>query len=174
MKKVFLFFFVFVLLVLSICQIKKSKAIKEPEKKYPNSVGEIPYSSVLDSPDFKLCDSTRLVQSRLALSYEGGNSEIIKYCKTKLETNNQEFSYDGFVLVRFLINCNKKVGRIRMQTLDEKFLKQEGPQNLVDAIYNSVEDLDKWVFTIEKNQGKDHSKFLNFKIKNGIIESIIH
>ena len=141
---------------------------------YPNQFGEIPFHPKMDNPIFRLCDSTELVHSRLSLSYQGGRARIEEIAKDLFTQNNHKYEYNGYVLARFLVNCNGEVGRLRFEYLDENFVKQEYPKGLAELIRRSVLALDQWTITIPSNGGKDHSKYLNFKIRNGKIDAIIH
>jgi hypothetical protein len=147
---------------------------KDSREKYPKHLGEIPFDRELDDPNFKLCDSAILVQSRLALSYVGGFSRLAEICKTNYAKAAKKEDYTGIILVRFIVNCENETGRFRFQTLDEAFLHQECPEALVNRVKKCVQALEEWVFLIAENKGKDHSHYLNFKIIDGEIKSIIH
>lgn len=141
---------------------------------YPNQFGEIPFDSNTDDSSFKLCDSTQLVHSRTSLSYVGGRIRIEEVAKELFAKNEKGFDYNGYVLVRFLVNCNGAVGRLRFEYLDDGFKEQKCPEGLAALIRESVEALDEWTIATASNRGKDHSKYLNFKIKNGQIDALIH
>lgn len=141
---------------------------------YPDQFGEIPFDPALDDTSFKLCDTTALVHSRVSLSYVGGRKRIEEISKGMFEKHDDQYAYDGYVLVRFLVNCNGEVGRLRFEPLNDGFVKQECPEGLISLIRESVEALNEWTITIPSNQGKDHSKYLNFKILKGQIDAIIH
>ena len=141
---------------------------------YPSQFGEIPFDPTVDDPGFKLCDSTNLVHSRVSLSYVGGRKRIEEICKDIFEKHKSRYDYDGYIIVRFLVNCEGKIGRLRFESLDEGFTKQKSPDGLVELIRESINALNEWTIIPPENVGKDHSKYLNFKIKNGQIDDIIH
>lgn len=155
------------------CQTE-TKDREEVTLEYPEFIGEIDADDRLDDPRFKLCDSTMLVQSRLALSYEGGLAQLEEKGKKALGNRENYKKYSGYVMVRFIINCQKETGRFRFQTLDEQFLVQDCPQELKQQVQQFIEGLDKWVFLRAEDQGKDHSKYLNFKFEQGQLTNIIH
>lgn len=141
---------------------------------YPDQFGEIPFDSTVDDPSFKLCDATTLVHSRVSLSYVEGRKRIEEISKEAFEAHGDQYAYDGYVIARFIVNCNGEVGRLRLESLNDAFVQQECPEGLISLIRESVEALNEWVITVPSNRGKDHSKYLNFKIKNGQIDAIIH
>ncbi len=141
---------------------------------YPDQFGEIAFDASQDHPDFKLCNPKELVHSRVSLGYEGGRKRIEVICKEVINESEMSFPYNGYVLVRFLVNCDGASGRFRIETMDYGFNEQECPKELVSLIENAVRSLDEWVVEKPENVGKDHSKYLNFKIINGRVDAIIH
>lgn len=141
---------------------------------YPDQFGEIPFDPARDDSNFALCDSTQLVHSRTSLSYVGGRIRIEEIAKEKFTQHGKSFDYNGYVLARFLVNCKGAVGRLRFEYIDDGFKEQKCPEGLASLIRESVEALDEWTIVTPSNKGKDHSKYLNFKIKNGQIDAIIH
>jgi hypothetical protein len=101
-----------------------------------------------------------------------GQREAISREIFEAETN--VYPFDGYVIVRFLVNCDAEVGRLRIESLDDGFMEQEAPEGLMSLIKKSVKALDQWIITNPANVGKDHSKYMNFKIKNGQVDAIIH
>jgi hypothetical protein len=166
--------FLLFLLTLVLISCRDNHTDQEPIQKYSAQMGEIPSDADLDDPDFFLCSDSGMVHSRIALSYEGGLSQLDAECFEVLALSEERYTYDGLVLVRFIVNCKKTTGRFRFQTLDESFAHQECPAALQEEIKACVAKLDKWIFIREENREKDHSKYLNFKFDNGKLLSIIH
>ncbi len=165
------FLLLFILLWVTAC----SPNTAEEATDYPDQFGEIPFdASSLDDPDFKLCNPKDLVHSRVSLNYKGGRKRIEELCKEAINGSETSYSYNGYVLLRFLVNCNGTSERFRIETMDEGFNRQECPEGLVSLVENAVRSLDEWVVEKPENVGKDHSKYLNFKIINGQVDAIIH
>lgn len=163
-------FFLVLTIVVFSCQSKDHVDVDI----YPSQFGEIPFDSTSDNPAFKLCNETDLVHSRTSLSYVGGRQRIEEILREAFENHNNTYEYNGYVLVRFLVNCQGKAGRLRFESMDEGFVKQKSPDGLVALIRKSIETLNEWTIVTPANEGKDHSKYLNLKIKNGQIDAIIH
>lgn len=141
---------------------------------YPDQFGEIEFDADLDRPDFQLCDESGLVHSRVSLNYEGGRKRIEEICKERVNIAESTYAFNGYILVRFLVNCKGESDRFRIEILDEGFEKQVCPDALISLVENAVRSLDAWTITKPENEGKDHSKYLNFKMIDGRIDAIIH
>lgn len=162
-------FMLFILALIS-CQIDNAASMND----YPNQMGEILFDDSIDDADFTLCNEKDLVHSRTSLSYTGGRKRIVEISREVLAKATSQYDYNGYIMVRFLVNCNGKTGRLRIEPMDDGFMEQAAPEGLIDLLRKSVTALDKWTITKPANEGKDHSKYLNFKIKNGQIDAIIH
>jgi hypothetical protein len=166
--------FLLFLLPLALISCQENPANAEPPQRYAAQMVEIAPDAELDDPEFYLCSDTGMVHSRIALSYEGGFWQLDAECFVALAQSEERYTYDGLVLVRFIINCEKVTGRFRFQTMDAGFVHQECPDALQAEIKDCAAKLDKWTFIREENRGMDHSKFLNFKFENGKFLLIIH
>ena len=156
-------------LVLVSCQSDQSKT----EYEYPDQLGSIAFNAAMDSSDFKLCNEADLVHSRTSLSYEGGKAKVVALAREWFAKSGS-INFSGFVSVHFLVNCQGLPGRVRIEAMDGSFVEKEAPKALMDLLRNMVLSLDKWVITKPANVGKDHSKYLIFKIVNGEIAGVTH
>ncbi|OEJ99891.1 hypothetical protein [Roseivirga misakiensis] len=147
---------------------------EEQNNEYPEQFGEIYFDADLDSPDFELCHPEALVHSRVSLSYDGGRSSIEKAIREELLRTKANHLYNGYIVVRFLVNCEGKVGRLRLESLDNAFVSQTSPDQLNEILRSTIKSLDDWIVTIKANEGKDHSKYLNLKFENGKLDAVIH
>ena len=159
----------YLLLVLISCQAERH--IEEPE--YPEQLGSIAFNATTDNSDFKLCNEANLVHSRTSLSYEGGKAKIEALAREWFAKSGG-INFSGFVSVHFLVNCQGLAGRVRIEAMDGSFVEKEAPKALIHLLRNMVLSLDKWVVTKPPNAGKDHSKYLIFKIVNGEIAGVTH
>jgi len=141
---------------------------------YPDQFGEIGFDEELDDAAFELCDTSTMVHSRVSLNYEGGRKRIEEICKQQVNVAENAYAYNGYILVRFLVNCNGESDRFRIETLDEGFEQKACPDALVSLVENAVRSLNEWLVIKPENVGKDHSKYLNFKMIDGQVNAIIH
>lgn len=166
-------YLVLIFCIFSGCKtsIEKISATKEPS----HWVGDIPFNPKTDDPTFILCDSTNIIHRRNGLNYPGGKEAFKNECLKKFQPRPAFQNFSGYVMIRFLISCEKqKTNRYRAQSLDYDFSLKKSPPELEEHLISIVKDLDKWAPRLEKDSGSDFSKYLNFKIKNGQIENILH
>jgi len=162
-------FTVFALLLLLGCQ-----ADQPVGEQYPDQMGYISFDPSKDSSAFQLCDEADLVHSRTSLSYEGGRARIVELSRRAFAEYSSDIDFTGYVMAHFLVNCKGKIGRLRIDAMDDAFIEKEAPEALINLIDKSVRQLDAWIVSRPANEGKDHSKYLNFKIVNGQIDAITH
>ena len=143
------------------------------EQIYPDQLGSIAHDASKDSPDFRLCHEADLVHSRTSLSYKGGRAKIVELTKEQF-ANSDRIDFDGCVVVHFLVNCQGHPGRVRFEAMDEAFAPKNAPEALVNLLRDTVLSLNNWVISKPANEGKDHSKYLNFKFVNGEVVAITH
>ena len=160
---------IYLLLMLASCQSEKPTS----GQIYPDQLGSIAFDAAMDSPDFKLCDETNLVHSRTSLAYKGGKAKIEVLTREWL-ANGIGVDFEGFVSVHFLVNCQGRSGRVRLNAMDGSFAQKEAPEALVNQLRNMVLSLDEWVIMKPTNTGKDHSSYLIFKIVKGEVVAVTH
>lgn len=136
-------------------------------------VGTILFDQAIDDSSFALCDSSRIFSGRNAIMFGDTKEAIEQECMKNFEFEPEFESFSGFVVVRFVVNCNAETGRFRAQTLDFDFSKKECPPELVSHLLGIVKGLKNWNQTRFATEGSDYSKYINFKIINGKIETVL-
>lgn len=136
-------------------------------------VGFIPYRPSIDSPEFQLCDSTLILSGRNQIQYEGGRNELEAEIRRNFVESEDYESYDGYIVVRFLVNCEGARDRYRSQALALDFSPQKAPAKLVHHLSDIIKSLTKW--EIQSGQGRymDYSKYINLKMDNGKIKHVL-
>lgn len=162
---------ILLLLLLSNCNYINNKASEADEPHY--WVGDIPYDPNTDNSNFTLCDPTQVIHRRNGLTFPGGKIAIKKQCLENYKSKSIFQSFNGYIMVRFIINCKKETDRFRVQVLDYDFSIKECPNELTEHILSIVKGLQGWEPVLQKDSGSDFSKYLNFKIKDGQIENIL-
>lgn len=147
---------------------------QEVIQEYSHWIGDIPYDAELDESNFQLCDSTSVVHRRNALTYEGGRAIVKERCLALFQYQEAFSSFSGYIMIRFLINCEGETGRFRVQTMEQDFSLKECPEELKGHLLEIVKTLKDWRPNYARDEEADFSKYLNFKMKNGQIENILH
>ncbi len=154
------------------CYSSTEKAAKNP--KYGYDLGDIFFNPKTDNSDFKLCDSTKIIHRRNALTYPGGKKAINETLKKSFLPNPKYDSFSGYITIRFLLNCSFEKDRFRPQSMDFDFSLKPAPPELIEHLITIIKPLNEWGHRFPEDKNSDCSKYLNFKIVNGKIESILH
>jgi uncharacterized protein YfbU (UPF0304 family) len=142
---------------------------------YSKQVGDIVFDKTLDDTAFKLCNEERIVQYynfSKSVQYEGEKVRIINHFKQHFQPL-LDISQTGYVTIRFIVNCEGKTGRFRVQEMDNNYQVISLDKALVTQILKLTKDLDGWIVGVYDNKKFDYYQYLTFKIKNGSIEEIM-
>ncbi|MEM6525474.1 MAG: hypothetical protein AAGF85_09360 [Bacteroidota bacterium] len=149
--------------------------INETDSKetYSHDIGDIPFDRTVDDPSFKLCDSTKIVTRRKALAYKGDRSKIVSACLKRFTFKPEFESFNGYVTIRFIVNCQNQAGRFRAESLDWNFSHKACPESLKKHVIEIIQNLEGWSHAYSQDTHLDLVKFINFKIVNGRIENVL-
>ena len=142
---------------------------------YPVQIGDIYFDSKLDDPKFKLCDENRVFQYYgfgKGLQYQGEKIEINQHFKEGLKLNEQ-VNESGFLTIRFIVNCEGKTGRFRVQGMDNHYAEKVFGDNLTNQLMSLTKKLDGWVIGEHEGTPYDYYQYLTFKIENGLLIEIM-
>ena len=149
------------------------------EQEKNKNVGDIDFNKIVDNVAFSKCNENSSFQYYNIFNgfqYKGEKDEILKLWKETAnlkESNNDSQIKDGYITVRFLINCNGKSGLFRIQQMNKDYEETNFNITLVNAIMNFVKNLDGWIVGEHNGAKVDYYQYLTFKIENGIITEIL-
>ena len=156
---------------LNSCAQKKEV---DEKKNYPEHVGDIEFNKDLDDPNFKVCDKDRVLQYynfTKGFQYKGEKPKINEHFK---EVKEDSFKKEtGYVTIRFVVNCEGKTGRFRIQQMNSDFKEWSFDKKLVDKLLTLTKTLNEWVVGEYEGQVFDYYQYLTFKIENGKLIEII-
>jgi|TARA_B110000967_G_C18813233_1_gene524749 hypothetical protein len=136
-----------------------------------NRVGDLSFNKEIDKSTFKVCDEKRIPQYYSTKSnYQGGKKAIKKELWKTTEQLN--FGNSGFITFRFIINCNGKIGRFRIKTIDSELKENSFDSLKIKTLQASIIKLQKWNAGTWKDKTLDSYFVLNFKIEQGKITDI--
>ena len=114
-----------ILLLMLLSPLLSCQSTKEqphpPLQQYENHIGDTPFNADVDNPDFKFCDPADILHKRAFVRYEGGAKAFKEEMLAKYDFKSSYKSYNGYFIIRFAVNCNDELGRVRMEALDEDF-----------------------------------------------------
>lgn len=159
----------FLLPTLFSCQSEKSVTI------YPNHVGDIQFDKNMDNPDFKRCmDKDYGIQyynDSNGFQYKGEKIAIIQELE-KLNLSSSK-KINGYITIRFVVNCEGKTGLFRTQQMNENYLEENLDTDLVEKLLNFTKSLKDWIPKESQGAKLDYYQYLTYKIENGKVSEIL-
>ena len=144
------------------------------QKQLPN-VGDIAFDPAVDDPGFRICYEPEIFQYYnfgKGLQYEGEKIKIVQHFQNNYKS--KEFgSVQGFITIRFIVNCEGKTGRFRIQEMDNHYNAAVFPKALTDQLLELTKMLEGWTPAAYEGTKMDYYQYLTFKIENGDIKEIM-
>lgn len=152
------------------CQAEKNRS------KYPVTVGNIEFDEKLDDPAFKKCYPEKQVdiqyyQGINGFSYKGEKIDIIE--KLASEKISSESKINGYITVRFLVNCEGKTGLFRIQQMNAGLKEVVLDKDLGDKLLRFTKSLDGWIPKEIKGLKIGYYQYLTYKIENGKVSEVL-
>lgn len=148
---------------------------KKVKPDYPLQVGDINPDPKLDNPNFKPCDETRVLQYynfAKGFQYQGEKPKINEHFKSGLKTKGRK-NESGFLTIRFIVNCEGKTGRFRVQEMDENYNPKRFNNELTDQLLTLTKNMDGWIIGEYEGKAYDYYQYLTFKIEDGQLIEIM-
>ncbi len=141
-------------------------------------VGDIPFDANLDNPDFQLCDENNIMQyyskgtSNIPATYQGEKIAIINHFNENYENSILE-GQNGYLTIRFIVNCKGESDRFRVQEMDFKYQPKTFNTTIKNQLLTITKSLKGWI--PPSNDGKyfDFYQYLTFRIEEGQIKKIM-
>lgn len=144
------------------------------DKRYPAHVGDISPDPKQDDPAFTVCRENYVPQYySLESGYEGEKPAIEAYFRKNFVHNNKHKAVDGYITIRFVVNCQGKTGRFRLQEVGPDLVAKQFPAELSSQLLRLVKSLQGWKPGMNNGVALDYYKYLTFKIKDGNIAEIL-
>lgn len=132
---------------------------------YPDHVGDIAPDPDLDDPEFTTCRQGKIPQYyALGADYRVPNKQLMDHFGT---VDLSDHKTAGYFTIRFVVNCQGKIGRLREQSMNTNYQPMEFRADLKQAIRNSLLAFDQWP------TGRDFYQYLTFKIEQGKIKEVL-
>lgn len=167
-----LFLFILLIPLLMNCQTEKSTV-----SKYPSHVGDIVFDEKRDDQNFKRCFEKDFgIQyysgpSSASTQYRGEKIAIVKDLdKAKIVSPKNE---NGYITVRFLVNCEGKTGFFSVQQMNEEYKEVIFDKKFSDQILSFTKNLDGWIPMEVEGRTWDYYQYLTYKIENGKVSEIL-
>jgi len=144
--------------------------------KYPATVGDIEFNEKLDDPAFKKCTPEKMIsiqyyQGKNGFDYKGEKLAIIE--KLQKEKISSESKMNGYITVRFLVNCEGKTELFRVQQMDADLRETEPDKELGEKLLRFTESLDGWIPKEIKGFKAGYYQYLTYKIEDGKVSEVL-
>jgi len=137
---------------------------------YPEHVGDISFDAKLDDPGFKICTNEINIPQYYnfgkGLQYIGEKIAIDKYFIENFKSRIQK-NETGFLTIRFIVNCEGKTGRFRVEGMDNNYQRKKFDKELEDQILKLTKQMNGWIVGESQGQKFDYYQYLTFKLVDG-------
>lgn len=151
-----------------------SPASNTSKEKYFGDVGYIKFNPQIDSASYKPCRNDIVPIYQNGNIYKGEKIALISEFAQIFDTTYLSSKNDGYITLRFVVNCNKEVGMIRTEAFSFDYEAQNIEEELLLKLKKALVSLKNWP-KIEDGNGNafDYYLYLTLKISNGKIETIL-
>ncbi|REC48182.1 hypothetical protein [Chryseobacterium pennipullorum] len=146
--------------------------------RYSDTVGDIQFDEKLDDPDFQKCGAAKdtpfsfqYYQGVRGFNYKGEKIEIVE--KLGKENIYSEKNVNGYITVRFLVNCEGKTGLFRLQPMSPDLKDTVLDVELEDKLLKFTKSLNGWMPNEIKGFKVDYYQYLTYKIENGKVSEVL-
>jgi hypothetical protein len=134
------------------------------------NVGDIEFNEHIDDQDFKVCDEEHVPQY---YSFENSGvknhkQDLIEFFKSGYINHNYE-AESGYITIRFIVNCEGKAGRVRIQEMDMDYKPKVFTTALSKQLLLLTKSYDKWEIAENQKKKFDYYYYLTFKVVQGNI-----
>ncbi|MDR2237502.1 MAG: hypothetical protein LBE92_15385 [Chryseobacterium sp.] len=171
MIKAVCFFAVFSFVLMS-CQAEKKLS------RYPDTVGDIQFDRNLDDVDLKKCGkgkdrpfSFQYYHGTKEFDYKGEKIAIVE--RLNAENIYSEKKINGYITVRFLINCEGKTGLFRVSSMNSDLEDSGLDQELENKLLKFTKSLNGWMPKEIEGFKVDYYQYLTYKIENGKVSEVL-
>lgn len=163
--------FLFVLAFFSACQ--PSKKARSAGTDYPNNIGDILPDSALDDPSFHACRESNIPQYySIQSGYAGEKPAILRYFRENFRKEKSFGSENGFITIRFVVNCNGQTGRFRVLEMGQDYKPKTFSEPLRNRLLQLTKQMPGWLPGKSENIPYDYYQYLTFTIVQGDIAQI--
>lgn len=142
------------------------------------NVGDIPFDPSIDDPDFEICSENLIKQ--YYVRYSADDPPRYKGEKITMEnTIRKKYSFpdtaaeNGFLTIRFIVNCKGKSGRFRIEEMDSNYQPKKFDPKISTQLLAITKALDGWIPRRRSTRYYDFYQYLTFKINRGQIIEIL-
>lgn len=168
-----LLFLIFLLFIFLSCKTEKQA---ESKNEYLRWVGDIEQDHDTDQPEFRVCNGDEQILQYFNL---GAGPLYPEEKSTLLETFESQYKpvkasgQDGFIRIRFVVNCEGKAGRFRTLQADYDYNEIKFDKKVVNQLLEITKGIDAWKIMYRYEIPVDYYFYLIFRLEDGQITEIL-
>ena len=159
--------------ILLSCKTEKQA---DSKNEYLRWVGDIEHNKKIDQSDFKICHGDEQILQYFNLGegplYPEEKSTILETFESKYKPVKAT-GEDGFIRIRFVVNCEGKAGRFRILQADYDYNEMEFDKSITAQLLEIIKEIDTWKKIYRYEIPVDYYFYLLFKINDGQITEIL-
>lgn len=141
---------------------------------YPANVGDITPDPQLDDPGFSVCREHYIPQYySVETGFEGEKPAMERHFRDKFVKNKQWKGENGYITIRFVVNCRGQSGRFRVLEMGKDLKPKQFPRALSGQLLELTKSLTGWQPGQSKIKALDYYQYLTFQIVDGDIAGIL-
>ncbi len=138
-----------------------------------NNILPIKYEASVDHKELNICNKNILSHYHSLTDYVESKKAIKKELLPLINEKNIQFdSKNGYVTIRFIVNCNGEIGLFRANEIDAEMKAANYSSATINELTNIVSTLNNWEIKPHNGNKYDSYYFINFKIEEGQITDI--
>ncbi|MDN3690814.1 hypothetical protein QWZ06_00265 [Chryseobacterium tructae] len=146
--------------------------------KYPDTVGDIAFNDKLDEAGFKKCGALKdkpfsFQYYNVSQQFDYKGEKIVIEEKLKKENISSEKQLNGYITVRFLVNCEGKAGLFRLKHLDSDLKDVSLDEALENKLLRFTKSLNGWMPKEIEGLKVDYYQYLTYKIEDGKVSEVL-
>lgn len=148
---------------------------QEKPAHYPAYIGDVEFDPVQDDAGFKICNPHYIAQYYnfgKGVQFNGEKSKIIDHFK-KYYQANRFAGENGYVKIRFIVNCEGYSGRFRAEEMDFNLEPKAFGKGMTKELLKITSNLHGWTVATYETNAFDYYQHLTFKIEDGKITEIM-
>ena len=161
-------------------ELIEQMSVEEFEKRANHGVyrtGYIhPEQTISDDSEFQLCGHIKRVADYYNSTPRGeyllGKRALMDTIYSNVDTSKL-FGQSGFLVFRFVVNCEGKAGRFIAEGYDLNYQPMEFEEETVDHLFRILQRLEEWRPVVIADEARDAYFYINLKIQNGEITDIL-
>ena len=134
------------------------------------SVGDIIFNKSIDDSSFRLCDPARVFQYYNTDAYFLDHKD--SFSRYFLNSYTPVEGQEGYITVKFIINCEGSTGRFRLSEMDGNYQPCHFDQRISGQLLSLVKALKNWAPARYNGKYFDSYQYITFHLQKGKIVSI--